>query len=162
IEVRFLSASEIAAQLLDGKVHVGVTGLDLIEESAGQRKTEDLLKMITPLGFGGAKVVVAVPTGWVDVTTLEDLRDVAGLMHRKQNRLLKIATKYTNLTRRFFHQRGFSEYRLVESAGATEGAPNAGAADLIVDITSSGATLAANGLRVLRDGVILSSEAWLV
>jgi len=54
------------------------------------------------------------------------------------------------------------DYRIVESAGATEGAPAVGTAEMIVDITTTGATLAANGLKVLDDGVILRSQANLV
>jgi ATP phosphoribosyltransferase len=75
---------------------------------------------------------------------------------------MRVATKFVNLTRTFFQSHGITDYRIVESAGATEGAPAAGSAELIVDITTTGATLAANGLRVLDDGVILRSQANLV
>ena len=75
---------------------------------------------------------------------------------------MRVATKYVNLTRRFFAEHGVADYRIVESLGATEGAPAAGAAELIVDITTTGATLAANALKILDDGMILRSQATLV
>ena len=50
----------------------------------------------------------------------------------------------------------------MESLGATEGAPAAGSADVIVDITTTGSTLRANHLKVLDDGIILKSQACLV
>jgi ATP phosphoribosyltransferase len=115
-----------------------------------------------PLGFGRCDVVVAVPEAWIDVATMEDLDDVAAEFRPRHGRRLTVATKYINLTRRFFAGHGIADYRIVESLGATEGAPATGAADLIVDITTTGATLRDNGLKVLGDGVILKSEAHLV
>ena len=118
--------------------------------------------MAAPLGFGRCDVVVAVPEAWIDVATMEDLDDVAAEFRPRHGRRLTVATKYVNLTRRFFAGHGIADYRIVESLGATEGAPATGAADLIVDITTTGATLRDNGLKVLDDGVILKSEAHLV
>ena len=112
-----------------------------------------------PLGFGRADVVVAVPELWIDVWTMEDLDDVAAGFRARHGRRLRIATKYWNLTQGFFAAHGIALYRVVESLGATEGAPAAGTADLIVDITTTGSTLAANHLKVLEDGVILRSQA---
>jgi ATP phosphoribosyltransferase len=67
------------------------------------------------------------------------------------------------LTQQFFSgSHGIQLYRIVESLGATEGAPASGSADIIVDITSTGSTLRANHLKILSDGVILRSEACLV
>jgi ATP phosphoribosyltransferase len=106
--------------------------------------------------------VVAVPQAWIDVRTMADLDDVAAGFREQHNRRMRVATKYINLTRGFFSTHGVVDYRIVESAGATEGAPATGAAELIVDITTTGATLAANGLKVLDDGVILRSQANLV
>ncbi len=119
-------------------------------------------ELLLPLGFGRCDVVVAVPEPWVDVETMEDLDDVAADFRPRHGRRLTVATKYIAITRRFFAGHGIADYRVVESLGATEGAPASGAADLIVDITTTGATLRANGLKVLADGVILSSEAHLV
>ena len=120
------------------------------------------LELLTPLGFGNANVVVAVPQAWIDVRTMADLEDVAATFYTKRGKRMRVATKYVNLTRRFFAENHVGDYSIVESLGATEGAPAAGQAELIVDITTTGATLAANGLKVLDDGVILRSEANLV
>jgi ATP phosphoribosyltransferase len=160
VEVAYLSASEIARELSLGNVHLGVTGKDLIEESIDNWSAR--LDMTLPLGFGYADVVVAVPQGWIDVHSMFDLDDIAGEFRWRHGRSLKVATKYINLTRRFFAAHGIADYRIVESLGATEGAPASGAADLIVDITTTGATLRGNGLKVLNDGLILASEAHLV
>ena len=118
--------------------------------------------LIDNLGFGSANVVVAVPQAWIDVRTMADLDDVTTGFRAQHNRRMRVATKYINLTRTFFAAHGVVDYRIVESAGATEGAPAVGTAEMIVDITTTGATLAANGLKVLDDGVILRSQANLV
>jgi ATP phosphoribosyltransferase len=118
--------------------------------------------LIEGLGFGRADVVVAVPQAWIDVRTMADLDDVTTGFRAQHNRRMRVATKYINLTRGFFASHGVVDYRIVESAGATEGAPAVGTAELIVDITTTGATLAANGLKVLDDGVMLRSQANLV
>src|SRR5581483_2836815 len=117
---------------------------------------------IDKLGFGHANVVVAVPQAWIDVHAMADVDDVATAFRLRHDRKMRVATKYINLTRNFFSEHGITDYRIVESSGATEGAPAAGTAELIVDITSTGATLAANGLKVVDDGVILRSQANLV
>jgi ATP phosphoribosyltransferase len=159
VEIAFLPAGEIARELAGGAVHLGITGEDLIRESVPDADAR--IRLLAPLGFGHADVVVAVPDLWVDVSTMEDLDDVAAGFRARHGRRLRIATKYWNLTQRFFASHGIALYRVVESFGATEGAPAAGTADLIVDITTTGATLAANRLKVLEDGLILRSEAQL-
>ena len=159
-EVAFLSASEIVAQLASGAVHLGITGEDLVREQVAD--ADAAVAMLTPLGFGHANVVVAVPQAWIDVRTMADLDDVASTMRIRQGRKLRVATKYVNLTRRFFASHGLADYRIVESLGATEGAPAAGTAEIVVDITTTGATLSANALKILDDGVMLASEANLV
>ena len=160
VEIAFLSASEIAREIAAGTVHMGITGLDLVHESID--RPADLTHLVASLGFGAADVVVAVPKAWIDVATMADLSDVASDFRGRHGRRLRIATKYVNLTRSFFAANGIIDYRIVESAGATEGAPAAGAAELIVDITTTGSTLAANDLKILDDGVILKSTAHLV
>ncbi|MCQ0988653.1 ATP phosphoribosyltransferase [Jiella marina] len=161
LEVLLLSASEIARELRDGAIDFGVTGEDLIRETIAD--PEHTVEFVSRLGFGQANVVVAVPDSWVDVSNMEDLGDVAGAFRARHGRRLRIATKYWRLTQSFFtRQHGIQSYRIVESLGATEGAPAAGSADIIVDITSTGSTLAANHLKVLGDGVILKSEACLI
>ncbi len=157
VDVMLLSASEIASALALGEVHFGVTGEDLIRETANDAH----ILPVMPLGFGFADVVVAVPQAWIDVSTMADLDDVCAAFFQRHRRRLRIATKFVNLTRGFFAKAGIADYRIVESAGATEGAPAAGTAEAIVDITTTGATLAANGLKILDDGVILESQAHL-
>ncbi len=159
IEVMLLSASEIATALLAGDVHLGITGEDLLRETAPE--LESRITLLKPLGFGFANVVVSVPQAWIDVSTMADLDDVCAAFAHRHRRRLRIATKYVHLTRAFFAKTGISDYRIVESAGATEGAPTAGTAEAIVDITTTGATLAANGLKALDDGTILESQAQL-
>jgi ATP phosphoribosyltransferase len=155
VEIAFLSASEIAANLKDGKIDAGITGEDLLREA--MPNPEIALR----LNFGPANVVVAVPECWLDVAMMADLDDVAEQFYAVHGRRLRVATKYLNLTRRFFAEKGVTGYRIVESLGATEGAPAAGTAELIVDITTSGATLKANSLKTLDDGLILESCAVL-
>ena len=159
IDVRLLSASEIASALISGDIHLGITGEDLIRESCPA--LDGTISLIKPLGFGFADVVVAVPEAWIDVSTMADLDDVCAAFYQRHRRRLRIATKFVGLTRSFFAQAGIWDYRIVESAGATEGAPAAGTAEAIVDITTTGATLAANNLKILEDGTILRSQAQL-
>jgi ATP phosphoribosyltransferase len=159
VSVAFLSASEIAAHLRDGKIDAGVTGEDLLRETIPP--TDEFVSIAVRLGFGPARVVVAVPACWLDVASMADLDDVAEQFYRTHGRRLRVATKYHNLTRRFFADRGVTGYRIVESLGATEGAPAASTAELIVDITTTGNTLTANHLRILDDGLILDSCAVL-
>jgi ATP phosphoribosyltransferase len=160
VEIAYLSAPEIAREIGAGAVHAGITGRDQVEESVADFVTR--ATFVLPLGYGQCDVVVAVPEPWIDVETMADLDDVAASFRPTRGRRLTVATKYINLTRRFFAGHGIADYRIVESLGATEGAPASGAADLIVDITSTGATLRANGLKLLSDGLILRSEAHLV
>jgi ATP phosphoribosyltransferase len=159
IEVRLLSASEIASGVIAGDIHCGISGEDLLREQAGD--LERVAHLLAPLGFGRADLVVAAPASWLDVETMADVDDVAARMEASTGRKLRVATKYVRSVRRFFTDEGVGHYRIVESAGATEGAPAAGVADLVVDITTTGATLKANGLKILSDGVILRSEAQL-
>lgn len=168
VVVELVSAGEIPRALEDGRVHAGITGIDLVAESLGDRRyaspgsvhtggPEQLVK----LGFGRAHLEVAVPRAWIDVETVQDLLEVAVQLRRSHNKRLRVATKYLRLTRQFFSESGIADYKILSSPGATEAAPAAGTADIIVDITSSGQTLAANHLKTVQDGRILSSEAAL-
>ncbi len=159
VDVAFLSASEIAHHLRDGSIDAGITGEDLLRETIPPER--DDISVAVRLGFGLADVVVAVPQYWLDVAAMSDLDDVAEQMYRAHGRRLRVATKYRQLTRRFFALHGVTGYRIVESAGATEGAPAAGISDVIVDITTTGSTLAANQLKIIDDGLILKSTAVL-
>jgi ATP phosphoribosyltransferase len=160
VEVAYLSAGEITDQLAQGAAHLGITGEDLVRERIPEPDTRVIF--LDRLGFGEASVVVAVPQAWIDVRTMADLDDVATAFRLRHDRKMRVATKYVQLTRSYFARHGVTDYRIVESLGATEGAPAAGSAELIVDITTTGATLAANGLKVIDDGVILRSEANLI
>lgn len=170
VEVAFVSASEIADLLRKGEVHLGVTGEDLVRDLIPEAETD--VEFLKALGFGHADVVVAVPDFWIDVSTMSDLEEAALLYRRRHGTRMRVATKYRTLTRMFFSGHRYTGeprsvdtvtmYRIVESLGATEGAPAAGLAELIVDITSTGSTLKANSLRVLDDGIILKSQANLV
>jgi ATP phosphoribosyltransferase len=158
-EVRLLSAGDIAAAVDAGEVHLGVTGEDLLRE-----RPEDLdarVMLLRALGFGRADLVVAAPQSWIDVETMADVEEVAHLYLARTGNRLRVATKYAAQTRAFFARHGVVDYRIVESLGATEGAPAAGAAELVVDITTTGATLAANNLKIVGDGVIVKSQAQL-
>ncbi|MBL8772547.1 MAG: ATP phosphoribosyltransferase [Phenylobacterium sp.] len=158
-QVRLLSAADIADALDAGEVHLGVTGEDLLRERGEDLDARVLL--LRPLGFGRADLVTAVPKSWLDVDTMSDLEEVAHELLARTGRRMRVATKYLAQTRAFFARHGVADYRIVESGGATEGAPATGAAEIVVDITTTGATLQANGLKVLADGVMLKSQAQL-
>lgn len=159
IQIRLASAADIATALMAGDIHLGITGEDLLREFGDGVGQKALLLM--PLGFGRADLVVAAPRSWLDVETMSDLDDVARLYLARTGARLRVATKYRSQTRAFFAHHAIADYRIVDSAGATEGAPAAGVSELVVDITSSGATLLANGLKPLSDGLILRSQAQL-
>lgn len=158
-EVRLLSAGDIAQALEAGEVHLGVTGEDLLRERGAG--LEARVRLLRGLGFGRADLIVATPKSWLDVATMADVEAIAHDQVARTGRRLRVATKYLTLTREFFAARGVADYRIVESLGATEGAPAAGLAELVVDITTTGATLEANGLKILDDGLILKSQAQL-
>jgi ATP phosphoribosyltransferase len=157
VEVNFVSSSEIAQFLKAGSIHIGITGEDLIRESMAD--ADQRVELLARCGFGRADVVVAVPACWLDVRRMSDVEEMALSYRRTHGRQVRVATKYMNMTRRFFTRHDVTGYRIVESLGATEGAPAAGLAELIVDITTTGTTLRANGLKVLDDGIILESQA---
>jgi len=157
LEVVMLSAGEIPGELAAGRLHLGVTGEDLIREVIPAWSTR--VRLAAKMGFGHADLIVAVPAFWVDVETVADLDQVCAAFRREHGRAMRIATKYHTLARQFFRERALADYRLVDSQGATEAAPKNRTAEVIVDITSSGETLRANHLRVLSDGLILQSEA---
>lgn len=158
-DVMLLSAREIAEGLIAGQLHIGITGEDLLNDLSSSAASD--VSVLRRLGFGGADVIVAVPAAWLDVDTMADLEAAGALFRSRHGRRMRVATKYLRLTRQFFAEKSVGEYRLIESPGATEAAPAAGSAEVIVDITSTGATLKANDLKILHDGIILKSEASL-
>jgi ATP phosphoribosyltransferase len=153
----FLSAGEIPRELASGRIHLGVTGSDLVREDLNPGEMIELAR----LGFGQADLVLAVPAVWIDVETVDDLDAAAAAFRAAHGHRLRIATKYHRLVRDFLQGRGVADYSLVDSQGATEGTVTNGTAEAIADITSSGETLRANHLRVLSDGLIHKSEACL-
>ncbi len=157
VELVLLSAGEIPRELAAGRIHLGVTGEDLVREKIPG--WEARIRLAEKLGFGHADLIVAVPAAWADVETMADLDAVAGRFRARHGFSLRVATKYHVLARRFFLKHGVADYRLVDSQGATEGVAKNLTAEAIVDITSSGETLRANHLKILGDGLILRSEA---
>ena len=154
-----LSAGEIPRELAAGRIHLGVTGSDLVTEELGPAASE--VMELARLGFGQAELILAVPSVWVDVDTVDDLDAVAAGFRAVHGFRLRIATKYHRLVRDFLQAQGVADYQLVDSQGATEGTVKNGTAEAIADITSSGETLRANHLRVLSDGLSHASEAVL-
>ena len=159
LELVLLSAGEIPRELAAGRVHLGVTGLDMVREKiAGW---EERIEELALMGFGGADLVIAVPAAWVDVTTLDDLDAVAAAFRARHGFRLRIATKYHRLVREHLREAGVADYQLVDSQGATEGAIKNETAEAIADITSTGETLRANHLKVLSGPPVLQSQAAL-
>ena len=159
VQLIFLSASEIPRELSAGRLHFGVTGNDVIQEKLV--RFNQLVKPISELGFGFADLIIAVPTFWVDVETLDDLDAVSAQFRDKHGYRLRIATKYHRLLREFLMKAGVADYQIIDSQGATEGAVKNGLAEAVADITSTGNTLKANHLKILLDGLILKSQATL-
>lgn len=159
VELVLLSAGEIPRELEAGRIHLGVTGTDLVREklNAWEQQVEELAL----LGFGHADLILAVPDFWVDVRTLDDLDAAAARFRAKNNFRLRIATKYHRLIRDYLRQNGVADYQLVDSQGATEGTVKNETAEAVADITSTGETLRANHLRLLDDGPVLKSQATL-
>lgn len=160
VELVLLSAGEIPRELAAGRIHLGVTGIDLIREKLSD--WEQRVEELAPLGFGHADLIIAVPDFWVDVRTLEDLDAAAAAFRARNNFRLRIATKYHRLIRDYLRQNGVADYQLVDSQGATEGTVKFETAEAVADITSTGETLRANHLRLLDDGPVLKSQATLL
>ena len=160
VKIIYLHARECIEQLSFGNIDIGFSGYDLFKESEINIQNKILINK--RYSFGNANLVLAIPDLWIDVQTLLDLDEVADEFKKKKKKLLRIATKYPNLTRQFLYSKGVTQFQLVKSLGSTEVAPFTGTAEAISDITSTGATLKANNLRVLKDGEILKSQACLM
>tara|TARA_B100000029_G_scaffold68529_1_gene60992 strand:- start:8585 stop:9274 length:690 start_codon:yes stop_codon:yes gene_type:complete len=160
VKIIYLHARECIEQLSLGNIDIGFSGYDLLKES--EINTQNKILINKKYNFGNANLVIAIPDLWIDVQTLLDLDEVADEFKKNKNRLLRIATKYPNLTRQFLYSKGVTQFQLVKSLGSTEVAPFTGTAEIISDITSTGETLKANNLRVLKDGEILKSQACLM
>lgn len=159
VELVLLSAGEIPRELAAGRIHLGVTGSDLIREKLAAWETR--VHAIAPMGFGGADLIIAVPQAWVDVETLDDLDAAAAAFRATHGFRMRIATKYHRQVREFLRDNGVADYQLIDSQGATEGTVKNETAEAIADITSTGETLRANGLKILGDGLIHASQATL-
>ncbi|MFN7222613.1 MAG: ATP phosphoribosyltransferase [Paracoccaceae bacterium] len=159
VELVLLSAGEIPRELEAGRIHLGVTGSDLVREKLADWASQ--VSELAPLGFGHADLILAVPVCWVDVDTLDDLDAAAAAFRKVHGFRLRIATKYHRLVREFLTSNGVADYQLVDSQGATEGTVKNLTAEAIADITSSGETLRANHLKILTDALIHSSQAVL-
>ncbi len=159
IKVIFLHAKEIIQRLGDGTLDLGVSGLDLLKES--DKNLQGKINVQKRLDFGYANLVIAVPEDWIDVQTIADLEEVSFDIRSKRNARLRVATKYPNLTNNFLISKGVTQYKIIPSLGATETYPFIGSSEIITDISSTGKTLTDNNLKILKDGLILSSTACL-
>ncbi len=140
IDILFARARDIPEFVYVDAAQVGITGYDMVIESDVD------VEVVMKLGFGRAKLVVAVPVN-SDVKRVEDLEGK------------RVATEFRRITERFFKERGI-EVEIVEVSGACENAPYIGIADAIVDLTSTGRTLRMNNLRVVEE--VLETEAVLI
>ena len=160
IKILYLHAREIIERLGDGSLDIGFSGFDLLKES--EINTQKKINVLKRYNFGKATLVVAIPDPWIDVQTVADLEEIAFEFKDKKKKRLRVATKYPNLTREFLFSKGVTQFKLIDSLGATEAYPFTGSSEIITDITSTGETLKANNLRILKDGEILKSEACLL
>ena len=160
VKILYLHAREIVERLGDGSLDFGFSGFDLLKES--EINIQNKISVVKKYEFGKATLVVAIPDPWIDVQTIADLEEIAFEFKDKKKRRLRVATKYPNLTREFLFSKGVTQFKLVSSLGATEAYPFTGSSEIITDITSSGETLRANNLRILKDGEILKSEACMM
>ena len=160
IKILYLHAREIIERLGDGSLDIGFSGFDLLKES--EINTQKKINVFKRYNFGKATLVVAIPDPWIDVQTVADLEEIAFEFKDKKKKRLRVATKYPNLTREFLFSKGVTQFKLIDSLGATEAYPFTGSSEIITDITSTGETLKANNLRILKDGAILRSEACMM
>ena len=160
IKIIYLHAREIIESLGDGSLDIGFSGYDLLKES--EQNIQNKIKIIKKYEFGKANLVIAIPDDWIDVQTIADLEEIAFEFKDKKKKRLRVSTKYLRLTRDFLYSKGVTQFKLVKSLGSTEVAPFTGTSEIISDITSTGVTLKANKLRILKDGQILKSQACLM
>ena len=160
IKILYLHAREIIERLGDGSLDIGFSGFDLLKES--EINTQKKINVFKRYNFGKATLVVAIPDPWIDVQTVADLEEIAFEFKDKKKKRLRVATKYPNLTREFLFSKGVTQFKLIDSLGATEAYPFTGSSEIITDITSTGETLKANNLRILKDGDILRSKACMM
>lgn len=140
LDILFVRTSDVVEFVGDGVADLGITGRDLLAE------TGSALPVTRALGYGRCRLAVAVPGD----TPYQAVEDLAGL---------RVATAHPNVARGFFRERAVP-VEVIALSGAVEVAPRLGLAEAIVDLVSTGSTLAMNGLRTIAD--VLASEAILV
>lgn len=148
VDLLLVRDDDIPGLIADGVCDLGVVGRNVLLEQAGERDEAGksaVFREWRALGFGGCRLSLAVPEGW-------DWQGPAQLAGKR------IATTYPNQLRAWLRTQGV-EADIVVLNGSVEIAPRLGQADLICDLVSSGATLAANQLKPVLD--ILRSEAVL-
>jgi ATP phosphoribosyltransferase len=155
----FMRPTDIVTQVQEGRCHLGVTGMDLYAER--EAESERTVVVVPDLGYGGCRLVVAVPESWIDVTHIIDLVDLTAEF-KAAGKTFRVSTKYPALTRSYFRRWGIYYYQLIDSDGALELHPTLGIADVIVDLTSSGITLKDNRLREIEGGTVLESASCLI
>ena len=160
VKILYLHAKEIVERLGDGSLDLGFSGYDLLKES--EVNIQNKINIVKKYGFGNATLVVAVPDLWLDVQTIADLEEIAFAFKDKKKKRLRVGTKYPNLAQNFLFSKGVTQFKLVNSLGSTELMPFTGSAEIVIDITSTGQTIKANNLRILKDGEILKSEACMM
>ncbi len=140
LDILFVRTSDVVEFVADGVADAGITGADVVAEAARD------LQVLARLGYGRCRLAVAVAAD-------SQISEMAGLNG------MRVATSHPGVARRFFADQGLA-VEVVPLSGAVEVAPRLGLADAIVDLVSTGSTLAMNGLRAIGD--ILASEAVLV
>ena len=159
LRIHMQRAADIIDQISQGNADIGITGYDLFLEHRSE--AGDVFLIQEDLGFSHARLEIAVPDSWVDVSHIDDLAELA-LSFRHEGRDLRVATSYPNLVRDFLLSRSIHNFSLVEAGGSVEAAPAMGSADIIADIVQTGTALNENRLKTIAGGTILSSKACLV
>lgn len=157
--VVFMRPADIVTQVQEGRCHLGVTGYDVFAERAAEADRSRVV--IQDLGYGGCRLVVAVPESWIDVAHVIDLVDLTAEF-KAAGKTFRVSTKYPSLARSYFRKWGIFHYQMIPSDGALELHPSLGIADIIVDLTSSGTTLKDNRLREIASGTVLDSASCLI
>ncbi len=159
LQVLFQRVPDILVKVEEGSVDLGITGYDVLREQG--EETANTIILYENLGFGQCELALAVPESWVDVSNIEDLAELTQL-YKEKGQVIRIATKFPNLTKKWLHDLSIYYFALVEAQGALEAAPNIGYADMIADITATGTTLRENRLKKLSGGTILKAQACLI
>ena len=156
VEVIFQRPGDIVISVRDGSVDFGITGRDIYLEKRDSNGR--ILELHSQLGFGKCTLNLIVPDDWEEINSLEDLQHYQGSLGRS----LKVATKFPNLTEKFYRTSTEIPIIVIQAEGTLEIAPTVGYADVIVDLVSTGTTLRDNRLKKIADGKLLDAEACLI